>query len=64
MVVCGKRGGPNFIDSVRIGSGENRCPEGLQPCSKQTQISETICMEPEKIPAECPILDLVLATKS
>ena len=33
VLPCGKRGGPNFIETVRVDKNTLRCPTGLEPCS-------------------------------
>ena len=60
MVACGKRGGPTFLETVRVDSVLMTCPEGYEPCSVETSPSETICMPLGSDMSECPILDLVI----
>ena len=58
MTACGKRGGPNFVETVRVDPYTFECPQGLEPCSKFTNANDTVCMEPYKKEYECPIIDL------
>ena len=57
VVACGKRGGTSFLDTVRVDEESRECPNGMVPCSDQTQPSETVCVDPDKIEEQCPILD-------
>ena len=41
---CGKRGGPNFLETVRVDKGTLRCPSGYMPCSIYTNPTDTICI--------------------
>ena len=59
-VACGKRGGPSFINSRRVGAYTWTCPDGFVPCSLTTLPTETVCIEPDKKPADCPILDFIV----
>ena len=33
MTACGRRGGPNFVETVRVDPYTLECPQGLEPCS-------------------------------
>ena len=58
MTACGRRGGPNFVETVRVDPYTLECPQGLEPCSEFTNANDTVCMEPYKKEYECPIIDL------
>lgn len=59
IVICGKRGGPNFIETVRVNPGSLKCPKGFTPCSELTPPSETVCVEIDADKeSKCPIIDL------
>ena len=65
MTACGKRGGPSFIDTVRVDAETFDCPAGYEPCSKETTASETICWPLSESKADCPIIDiLVISTEN
>ena len=61
VLPCGKRGGPNFINTVRVDPRTFKCPEGLEPCSFFTNPTDTICMKFEDKATQCPILDIFVA---
>ena len=62
VIICGKRGGPSFIEMKRVNPITLTCPRGFIPCSTETKATETVCLTPEQVPAECPIIDLVLVS--
>ena len=55
---CAKRGGPNFLDTVRVHRSSGKCPSGLVRCSPETSFTDTVCVKEEDREAECPIIDL------
>ena len=56
---CAKRGGPNFIETVRVNNRTLKCPSGYMPCSIYTNPTDTICIPNDADKdAECPILDM------
>lgn len=57
-IACGKRGGPNFLETVRVDSVTNECPYPLVPCSKITNATDTVCVKEYERDYECPIIDL------
>ena len=57
-IICGKRGGPTFLETVRVEKKTRKCPEGYVACSRFTGLTETICIEPDKID-DCPIIDFL-----
>lgn len=62
VIFCGKRGGPSFINGTRVDPSTMLCPKGYMPCLNDKKATEKVCLEPERIPADCPIIDLVLLT--
>ena len=44
IVICGKRGGPTFVETVRVDPISLKCPEDFTPCSALTPPSETVCV--------------------
>lgn len=44
-IPCGKRGGPTFVESIRVDKNTFKCPEPYQPCSNLTTPDETICVQ-------------------
>ena len=62
MKVCGKRGGHSFIDEVRVEPFTRKCPKNFEPCSPNTDATDTICVDSSSGPnykEKCPILDIV-----
>ena len=57
-IICGKRGGPTFLETVRVEKKTRKCPENYVACSRFTGLTETVCIEPDKID-DCPIIDLL-----
>ena len=57
-ISCAKRGGPTFLETVRVDPITLKCPEGLVPCSLYTDATDTVCMEPNLVQTECPIIDV------
>lgn len=57
-IACGKRGGPTFLDSVRVDPVTMECPYPLVPCSKITNATDTICVREYEREYECPIIDV------
>ena len=55
---CGKRGGPTFLDTVRVDPVTLECPFPLVPCSKITNATDTICVKEYEREYECPIIDV------
>ena len=64
MVACGKRGGPTYLETVRVDTVTLSCPQGYVPCSEFTIPSDTICIEPERKRLDCPIIDMFLVKDS
>ena len=60
MIVCGKRGGPTFMETVRVDPTTKECPRGLVPCSDKTPPSETVCVKEYEREFECPIIDIYI----
>ena len=60
MLVCGKRGGPSFVQTVRVNPLYYKCPDGYERCSPHTSHSETICMPYENNKRDCPIIDMLV----
>ena len=62
MKLCGKRGGNSFIDEVRVEPFTRKCPKNYEPCSPNTDATDTICVDASSGPnykEKCPILDIV-----
>ena len=64
MVVCGKRGGPTFIETNRVDPVTKLCARGLVPCSHTSPPGETVCVKEYEKEFECPILDLFIVKES
>ena len=58
MIICGKRGGPTFLETVRVEKKTRKCPENYVACSRFTGLTETVCIEPHKLD-DCPIIDIL-----
>ena len=58
VTICGKRGGQNFLETVRISpiTGQ-KCPEGLLACIDDENQIETSCVDDL---VQCPIIDIKL----
>ena len=59
MTACGKRGGPNFLETIRVDSQTKRCPRGTVPCSNYSDSTDTVCVEKD-MTDECPIIDILV----
>ena len=59
MTLCAKRGGPSFIETIRVDTSTLKCPEGTVPCSQKSDASNTVCMAPSEL-EQCPILDIMV----
>ena len=57
-ISCAKRGGPTYIETVRVDPVSLKCPNGTYPCSRITSATDTVCMEKEKHESDCPIIDV------
>jgi len=61
-VACAKRGGPSFLETVRVDPESKECPEDFVPCSDYTTADNTVCVKEKKNEAEtyseCPIIDI------
>ena len=44
-IPCAKRGGPTFVETIRVDKDTFKCPEPYQPCSNLTTPDETVCVE-------------------
>ena len=44
IVVCARRGGKSFIDSIRIDPRKEKCPEELLPCIQDSFATQTTCV--------------------
>ena len=64
MIVCGKRGGPTFMETSRVDPITKQCSRGLVPCSKTSPPRETVCVKEYEREFECPILDLFIVKES
>ena len=64
--ICGRRGGLPFVDTLRPNS-DGQCPPNTVPCSRNTSIDNTICVEQDEsecgILDKCPITEIWLATE-
>ena len=45
MISCGKRGGPTFLETVRVDPMTKECPRGLVPCNYNSPADETVCVK-------------------
>ena len=57
-VACAKRGGPNFLETIRPDPETFFCPRNTVPCSYYTTINDTICVKEYERDYECPIIDM------
>ena len=57
-IVCAKRGGPIFLETIRVNPTTGICPRGLVPCSKVTSMTDTVCIDPNERKEKCPIIDI------
>ena len=55
---CAKRGGPTFLETVRVSPDTGYCPRGYVPCSAYTSLTDTVCVKEYEKEHECPIIDL------
>ena len=62
-LICGKRGGNNFLHSTRPDYTTGKCPGVLVPCSEHTSIENTICTHPDSKDS-CPITDIEFLNKT
>ena len=60
MISCGKRGGPTFLETVRVDPLTRECPRGLVPCNYNSPADETVCVKEYEWEFECPIVDILL----
>jgi hypothetical protein len=47
-VACAKRGGPTFLETVRVDPETKECPEDLVACSDYTTAENTVCVKDEE----------------
>lgn len=62
-IPCGKRGGQNFVNTMRVEEDTLKCFEPYVPCSHLTTPEETVCVEELKKEIECPILDIYMVNE-
>lgn len=60
LIACGKRGGPNFLETIRPDPYTLECPRNYIPCSKFTPANDTVCVKEYERDFECPIIDLFI----
>ena len=60
FTACAKRGGPTFLETVRVDPRTRVCPRGYVPCSTNTDRSDTVCVRDYEKEHECPIIDIVV----
>ena len=58
FTTCAKRGGPNFLETVRTVGVNNICPEDYVPCTTLTNSTDTVCVREEERELNCPIIDI------
>ena len=44
-IACGKRGGPTFLESIRVDPETEECPRTYVPCSAITEADDTVCVK-------------------
>jgi len=59
-VACAKRGGPTFLETVRVDLETQECPRTYVPCSTYTTATDTVCVKEYEKDFECPIIDLFI----
>lgn len=64
FIACGKRGGPNFLETIRVDLMTKKCPDDLTPCSNFTAPDDTVCVKPYSVRFECPIIDVYIASEA
>ena len=47
MIACGKRGGPTFMNTIRVDPVTKECPQDTIPCSPYSDNTSTICIDPD-----------------
>ena len=57
-VACAKRGGPNFLETIRPDPVTKECPRNHVPCSIYTNYTDTVCVKEYELDFECPIIDM------
>ena len=57
-VACAKRGGSNFLETVRPNYNTLECPRNYVPCSIFTTANDTVCVKEYEKDFECPIIDM------
>ena len=57
-IACAKRGGPSFLETVRVDPNTLKCPRNYVPCSMYTLATDTVCVKEYEAEFECPIIDL------
>ena len=60
MIACGKRGGPNFLETIRPDPLTYSCPRNYVPCSVFTNYNDTICVKEYERDYECPVIDMFI----
>jgi hypothetical protein len=44
-IICGKKGGPSFLNATRPDFNSKLCPENTLPCSNLTSPENTLCYD-------------------
>ena len=63
-IICGKRAGSAFVDTIRPSLVDSQCPSGTTPCSETTSIQNTICYPEDQHLENCPITDIFIADQN
>ena len=63
QIACGKRGGSNFLEQVKVEPFTKKCPDGLVPCAEITEATDKICVDATDM-ANCPIIDIAIMDNS
>lgn len=58
MIPCARRGGPTFVETIKVDQVTLKCAEEFVPCSTITKPAETVCVREEDKATHCPILDI------
>jgi hypothetical protein len=59
-IACAKRGGPTFLETIRVDPDTEECPRTYVACSPITSADDTVCVKEYEVEFECPIIDMTV----
>ena len=62
LIICGRKGGENYLQAARVDPETRSCPGVLRPCSTKTSPENTICTHPT-LKETCPITFIAIIEK-